>query len=284
MGAIHLGKGIPMFKKLVSSLWNSKASNINKKKLNYFQPNILNLEDRITPAQTVSLTLNAGVLEIKSNTSSGETNNFTVTQDSPTSNFIRFTGTGGTVFTGNAALFTSGFNTSLAEVNSLNLSAFNKILVYGGQGNDLVTLGNLNGNVIGAVAQPNFGFEVDVLSTAGGSSLGADTLIISGNVVMKNAGVFTTDASNNVQVAANLDSITISSSGSITSVGSGLVRLVADGTNLSDVNINNGGQINIGSGSVYLRAGANGSDRLNGNAITTVGGPIVFDSVVTLES
>lgn len=284
MGAIHLGKGIPMFKKLVSSLWNSKASIINKKKLNYFQPNILNLEDRITPAQTVSLTLNAGVLEIKSNTSSGETNNFTVTQDSPTSNFIRFTGAGGTVFTGNAALFTSGFNTSLAEVNSLNLTAFNKILVYGGQGNDLVTLGNLNGNVIGAVAQPNFGFEVDVLSTAGGSSLGADTLIISGGVVMKNAGVFTTDVSNNVQVAANLESITISSSGSITSVGSGLVRLVADGTNLSDVNINNGGQINIGSGSVYLRAGANGSDRLNGNAITTVGGPILFDSVVTLES
>ena len=115
-----------MFKKLVSSLWNSKASIINKKKLNYFQPNILNLEDRITPAQTVSLTLNAGVLEIKSNTSSGETNNFTVTQDSPTSNFIRFTGAGGTVFTGNAALFTSGFNTSLAEVNSLNLTAFNK--------------------------------------------------------------------------------------------------------------------------------------------------------------
>ena len=284
MGAIHLGKGIPMFKKLVSSLWNSKASIINKKKLNYFQPNILNLEDRITPAQTVSLTLNAGVLEIKSNTSSGETNNFTVTQDSPTSNFIRFTGAGGTVFTGNAALFTSGFNTSLAEVNSLNLSAFNKILVYGGQGNDLVTLGNLNGNVIGAVAQPNFSFEVDVLTTAGGSSLGADTLIISGSVVMKNAGVFTTDISNNNQPAANLDSITISNSGAITSVGSGLVRLVADGTNLSDVNINNGGQINIGSGSVYLRAGANGSDRLNGNAITTVGGPIVFDSVVTLES
>ena len=284
MGAIHLGKGIPMFKKLVSSLWNSKASIINKKKLNYFQPNILNLEDRITPAQTVSLTLNAGVLEIKSNTSSGETNNFTVTQDSPTSNFIRFTGAGGTVFTGNAALFTSGFNTSLAEVNSLNLAAFNKILVYGGQGNDLVTLGNLNGNVIGAVAQPNFSFEVDVLTTAGGSSLGADTLIISGSVVMKNAGVFTTDISNNNQPAANLDSITISNSGAITSVGSGLVRLVADGTNLSDVNINNGGQINIGSGSVYLRAGANGSDRLNGNAITTVGGPIVFDSVVTLES
>ncbi|NBY00661.1 MAG: hypothetical protein EBQ87_01560, partial [Planctomycetes bacterium] len=272
-----------MFKKLVSSLWNTKASVI-KKKLNYFQPRILNLEDRLTPSQTVSLSLNAGVLEIKSNTSNGETNNFTVTQDSPTSNFIRFTGAGGTVFNGNAALFSSGFNTSLAEVNSLNLTAFNKILVYGGQGNDLITLGNLNGNVIGALTEANFGFEIDVLSTAGGSSLGADSLIISGSVVMKNAGVFTTDVSNNVQVAANLDSITISNSGAINSLGSGLVRLVADGTNLSNVNINNGGQINIGSGSVYLRAGANGSNRLNGNAITTIGGPVLFDSIVTLES
>lgn len=272
-----------MFKKLVSSLWNTKASVI-KKKLNYFQPRILNLEDRLTPSQTVSLSLNAGVLEIKSNTSNGETNNFTVTQDSPTSNFIRFTGAGGTVFNGNAALFSSGFNTSLAEVNSLNLTAFNKILVYGGQGNDLITLGNLNGNVIGALTEANFGFEIDVLSTAGGSSLGSDSLIISGSVVMKNAGVFTTDVSNNVQVAANLDSITISNSGAINSLGSGLVRLVADGTNLSNVNINNGGQINIGSGSVYLRAGANGSNRLNGNAITTIGGPVLFDSIVTLES
>jgi len=273
-----------MFKKLVSSLWNKKPSVLKKKTANYFRPQMLNLEERITPAQTVSLNLNAGVLEIKSNTTGGETNNFNITQDSPTSNFIRFTGSGGTVFNGNAALFTSGFNTSLAEVNSLNLTNFNKILIYGGQGDDLIVLGNLNGNVIGALAQPNFSFEVDVLSTSGGSSLGADSLIISGNVVMKNAGIFTTDISNNVQVAANLDSITISNSGSITSIGSGLVRLVADGTNLSNVNINNGGQISIGSGSVYLRAGANGSDRLNGNAVTTIGGPITFDSVVTLET
>jgi hypothetical protein len=273
-----------MFKKIVSSLWKKKPSISNYNSGNYFRPQILNLEDRLTPSQTVSLNLVAGVLQIQSNTSSGETNTFTITQDSPTSNFIRFTGASGTVFNGNAALFSSGFNTSLAEVNSLNLTDFNKILVYGGQGNDLMTLGNLNGNIIGAVAQPNFGFEIDVLSSAGGSSLGADSLIISGNVVMKNAGIFTTDVSNNVQVAANLDSITISNSGAITSVGSGLVRLVADGTNLSNVNINNGGQINIGSGSVYLRAGANGSNRLNGNAINTIGGPIVFDSVVTLET
>jgi len=273
-----------MFKKLVSSLWKKKPSISKYNSGNYFQPQILNLEDRLTPSQTVSLNLVAGALEIKSNTSTGETNSFIVTQDSPTSNFIRFTGAGGTVFDGNAALFSSGYNTSLAEVNSLNLTGFNKILVYGGQGNDLITLGNLNGNIIGAIAQPDFGFEVDVLSASGGSSLGADSLIISGNVVMKNAGIFTTDISNNVQVAANLDSITISNSGAITSVGSGLVRLVADGTNLSNVNINNGGQISVGSGSVYLRAGVNGSNRLNGNAITTIGGPIVFDSVVTLES
>lgn len=273
-----------MFKKIVSSLWKKKPSVSNYNSGNYFRPQILNLEDRLTPSQTVSLNLVAGVLQIQSNTSSGETNTFTVTQDSPTSNFIRFTGAGGTVFNGNAALFSSGFNTSLAEVNSLNLTDFNKILVYGGQGNDLMTLGNLNGNIIGAIAQPNFGFEIDVLSSAGGSSLGADSLIISGNVVMKNAGIFTTDISNNVQVAANLDSITISNSGAITSVGSGLVRLVADGTNLSNVNINNGGQINIGSGSVYLKAGTNGSNRLNGNAINTIGGPIIFDSVVTLET
>jgi len=273
-----------MFKKIVSSLWKKKPSISKYNSGNYFLPQILNLEDRLTPSQTVSLNLVAGVLQIQSNTSSGETNTFNVTQDSPTSNFIRFTGAGGTVFNGNAALFSSGFNTSLAEVNSLNLTDFNKILVYGGQGNDLITLGNLDGNIIGAVAQPNFGFEIDVLSSAGGSSLGADSLIISGNVVMKNAGIFTTDLSNNVQVAANLDSITISNSGAISSLGSGLVRLVADGTNLSNVNINNGGQINIGSGSVYLKAGSNGSNRLNGNAINTIGGPIVFDSVVTLET
>jgi len=273
-----------MFKKIVSSLWKKKSSISKYNSGNYFLPQILNLEDRLTPSQTVSLNLVAGVLQIQSNTSSGETNTFNVTQDSPTSNFIRFTGAGGTVFNGNAALFSSGFNTSLAEVNSLNLTDFNKILVYGGQGNDLITLGNLDGNIIGAVAQPNFGFEIDVLSSAGGSSLGADSLIISGNVVMKNAGIFTTDLSNNVQVAANLDSITISNSGAISSLGSGLVRLVADGTNLSNVNINNGGQINIGSGSVYLKAGSNGSNRLNGNAINTIGGPIVFDSVVTLET
>lgn len=273
-----------MLKKLVLSLWNKKSSVIQKKSPNYFRPQVLNLEERITPAQTVSLNLNAGVLEIKSNTTTGETNNFNISQNSPTSNFIRFTGSGGTVFNGNAVLFTSGFNTSLAEVNSFNLTNFNKILVYGGQGDDLITLGNLDGNVIGALTQSNFSFEIDVLSTAGGSSLGADSLIISGNVAMKNAGLFTTDISNNVQVAANLDSITISNSGLISSVGSGLVRLVADGTNLSNVNINNGGQINIGSGSVYLRAGVNGSNRLNGNAITTTGGPISFDSVVILET
>jgi hypothetical protein len=279
-----LGKGIPMLKKLVSYLGKKKPSIIKKSVGNFIRPQILNLEDRLTPSQTVSLTLNAGVLEIKSNTTNGETNNFSITQDSPTSNFIRFTGAGGTVFDGNAALFTSGFNTSLAQVNSLNLTNFNKILVYGGLGNDQINLGNLNGNIIGASAQPNFSFEIDVLSTAGGSSGGADSLTVSGNVVMKNSGFFTTDISNNVQVAANLDSITISNSGAITSLGSGLVRLVADGTNLSNININNGGQINIGSGSVYLKAGANGSNRLNGNAITTIGGPVIFDSVVTLET
>ncbi|NDH05082.1 hypothetical protein EBX93_04030, partial [bacterium] len=178
-----LGKGIPMLKKLVSYLGKKKPSIIKKSVGNFIRPQILNLEDRLTPSQTVSLTLNAGVLEIKSNTTNGETNNFSITQDSPTSNFIRFTGAGGTVFDGNAALFTSGFNTSLAQVNSLNLTNFNKILVYGGLGNDQINLGNLNGNIIGASAQPNFSFEIDVLSTAGGSSGGADSLTVSGNVV-----------------------------------------------------------------------------------------------------
>lgn len=245
---------------------------------------LVTLESRITPAQTVSVTFASGVLQFKSDSADLENNNFTINQQTAVSKVMQLTGTGGTTFIGDSALFASGYGTPSATINAANLSGFNQILVYGGLGNDAITLGTLNGNILAPNSQNNFGFEVDVLSFNGGGSGGADTLTLSGGATTKGNGLFTTDSTSSIIPNANLDSITINPTGGIFANGSGNTRLVADGTNTSDILIQNGGTISTGSGSVYLRAGTSGNIRTNGSAITTIGGPILFDSNVLMET
>jgi len=275
-------RGIKMFKSWFNSL---KSKNVKPKwfSRNFAKPEIVSLEERVTPAQTVSITYLNGILTLKSDTLAGETNTFQVSQITQTGTKIQFTGSGGTIFNSTVPN-TVGNGTANAEIDAKNLANFNQILVQGGLGDDITTFGTLDGNILASSNQNNFSFEVDVVTFSGGGSSGGDTLNINGPVTIKQNGTFTTDSTSTVQPNANLDSLIIGPLGGIYSSGSGNIRLIADGLNTSDLTISSGGTISTGSGSVYLRSGASGNIRTNGNAITTIGGPITFDSNVILES
>ncbi|MEI6152200.1 MAG: hypothetical protein WCQ10_06700, partial [Chitinophagia bacterium] len=172
------------------------------------------------------------------------------------------------------------------QIITTNLPGFSKIVFQGSEGNNDLILGSIDGNVIGDTdtAFPNFSFEVDDLSTIGGFSGGIDTLQIDGVISLKGDGFFTTDFLKSDMPNANLETLSFGSSGSIISVGSGGVRLVADGAQASNIQMDLGSFIDIGSGSVYLRSGTTGNINLNGNAITTIGGSVDLATNVILQS
>lgn len=170
------------------------------------------------------------------------------------------------------------------QVDTRNLAGFSKIVFQGSEGNNSLFLGSMDGNVIGDTASPNFSFEVDVFSTSGGFSSGIDSLQVDGVISIKGDGDFTTDSLVSAMPNSNLESLSFGSSAGILSNGSGGVRLVADGLTSSNIIMNSGSFIDIGSGNVYLRSGNTGNIFLNGNAINTIGGSVDLATNVILQS
>jgi len=170
------------------------------------------------------------------------------------------------------------------QVDTRNLAGFSKIVFQGSEGNNNLVLGSIDGNVIGDTASPDFSFEVDVFSTNGGFSVGTDLLQIDGVISIKGDGDFTTDSLGSAMANSNLESLSFGSSAGILSNGSGGVRLIADGFTSSNISMNLGSYIDIGSGNVYLKSGTTGNIFLNGNAITTIGGSVVLETNVVLQS
>ncbi|MSR31086.1 MAG: hypothetical protein EXR99_06210 [Gemmataceae bacterium] len=261
--------------------WKKKASRPRRRQAG--SPlELVSLENRVTPSQTVSATLVGNTLTFTSNSATGETNQFSLSQVSLTGTVLRLQGVGGTIFNGTGAIFSTGFNTADATIDSAILPGLNKIMVSGGAGNDQITFGNLDGNVLGASDKNDFDFEVDTASVAAGGGGGIDTLTFNGQTTLKGNGSFLT--SNLILAGSNLEGVSITGSGGVNSIGTGQVRLVGDGLATSNVTIQNGGKIAIASGQVTLTSGANGAVRLNGSAVTTVGGSILFSSNAILES
>ena len=170
------------------------------------------------------------------------------------------------------------------QVDTRNLAGFSKIVFQGSEGNNNLVLGSIDGNIIGDTASPDFSFEVDVFSTNGGFSSGIDSLQIDGVISIKGSGGFTTDSLVSAMPNSNLESLSFGSSAGILSNGSGGVRLVADGLTSSNILMNAGSFIDIGSGNVYLRSGNTGNIFLNGNAINTIGGSVDLATNVILQT
>ena len=271
--------------------WNkSKAKNKN----NYAALALVSLEQRVNPAPTVSISFDTttGVLLLQSNALLNESSSYESFQSNGTPDqqrILNFSASPGfpTTFTSIAPLVfvdpltkDSGF----VQVDTRNLAGFTKIIFSGSQGNDSFVLGSMDGNVLGDNSAVDFGFEVDVLSTQGGFSTGVDSLQVNGAIVLKGAGAFTTDSVNSIVPNLNLEVLNFGTSGSISSIGSGQVRLVADGFQSSNILMNQGSFIDIGSGTVYLKSGTTGNLLLNGNAISTEGGAVLLASNVILQS
>ena len=271
--------------------WNkSKAKNKN----NYASLALVSLEQRVNPAPTVSISFDTttGVLLLQSNALLNELSSYQSFQSTGTldqQKILNFSASPGfaTTFTSVAPLvFVDPLtdNSGFVQVDTRNLAGFSKIIFSGSQGNDTFVFGSMDGNVLGDTSSVNFGFEVDVQSTQGGFSTGVDSLEVNGAIGLKGAGAFTTDSVNSIIPNLNLEVLNFGPSGSISSVGSGQVRLVADGSQTSNILMNQGSFIDIGSGTVYLKSGTTGNLLLNGNAISTEGGAVLLASNVILQS
>ena len=271
--------------------WNkSKAKNKN----NYASLALVSLEQRVNPAPTVSISFNTntGVLLLQSNALLNESSSYESFQSTGTLNqqkILNFSASPGFATTFNSIaplVFVDPLttNSSFVQVDTRNLAGFTKIIFSGSQGNDTFVLGSMDGNILGANSSVDFGFEIDVQSTQGGFSTGVDSLQVNGAIALKGAGAFTTDSVNSTIPNLNLEVLNFGTSGSISSIGSGQVRLVADGFQSSNILMNQGSFIDIGSGTVYLKSGTTGSLLLNGNAISTEGGAVLLASNVILQS
>ena len=271
--------------------WNkSKAKNKN----NNASLALVSLEQRVNPAPTVSISFNSntGVLLLQSDALLNESSSYASFQSTGTldqQKILNFNASPGsaTTFTSISPLvFVDPLttNSGSVQVDTRNLAGFTKIIFSGSQGNDTFIFGSMDGNVLGDPSSVDFGFEVDVQSAQGGFSSGYDSLQVDGAISLKGAGAFNTDSLNSNMSNVNLEVLNFGSSGSISSFGSGLVRLIADGDQISSILMNQGSFIDIGSGSVYMRAGTTGSLLLNGNAIFTEGGAVQLDSNVILQS
>lgn len=284
-----------MFKSWLDA-WKNRKKGFGKSSGGFFRPELFPLENRITPASVViSYQPSTGILTVNSNTNSGETNFFETTQDTSNPTTLNFnaldSGTTITTFPGSNVIL--GGTATSATLDTNNLANFTKIIFTGGFGDDKFVLNNLNGNDLASVNIADFSIETDVHTSGNGS--GADFLTIQGSVATKGDGFFSTDtrpSSTLVPATSNktFDQIDLLSTSTISSTGSGVIRLVADGLNSSNiifhkdpVNSNNA-NISGGSGAVSLKTGVNGATFLNGNAINSDGGPINFETAVVLES
>lgn len=242
---------------------------------------------------TVSVSFDSatGVLLLQSNANLNENASFQSFQSTGTldqQKILNFTASPGfsTTFTSvNPNIFVDTFTngSSAVQVDTRNLAGFSKMIFSGSQGNDTFVLGNIDGNVL-ANSSTDFGIEITTSSTQGGASFGIDSLQVDGAVVLKGAGIFTNDSVSSIIPNLNLEILNFGTAGSISSSGTGSVRLVADGFQSSNILMSQGSFIDIGAGSVYLEAGTTGSLFLNGNVISTEGGAVQLASNVILQS
>ncbi len=281
--------------KSFKNMFNTNVSNkLPKKSQKHFTAlELLSLEERLNLSTVfVSYDSTLGVLTLNSEADAlGADSSYTAFQSTGSEdNLLNFSATPGdsvTFFKSVAPLvFVNplSFGSQSVQVDTRNLAGFSKIVFQGSEGNNKLFLGSMDGNVIGDTASPDFSFEVDVFSTNGGFSSGTDLLQIDGVISIKGDGDFTTDSLVSVLPNSNLESLIFGSSAGILSNGSGGVRLVADGVQSSNIQMDLGSFIDIGSGSVYLRSGITGNINLNGNVITTIGGSVDLASNVILQS
>jgi hypothetical protein len=284
----------PWLKSFKNIFKNNGTEKFRKKPQNHRTAlELLSLEERLNLATVfVSYDSTLGVLTLNSEADAlGADSSYTAFQSTGSEdNILNFNATQGdsvTFFKSVAPLvFVNPLsdNSQSVQIDTRNLERFSKIVFQGSEGNNNLFLGNIDGNVIGDTASPDFGFEVDVFSTNGGFSSGIDSLQIDGVISIKGSGNFTTDSLISAMPSSNLESLVFGSSAGILSNGSGGVRLVADGVQSSNIQLNIGSFIDIGSGDVYLRSGTTGNIFLNGNCITTIGGSVDLETNVVLQS
>ena len=263
------------------NLKKSKNSNLRSR---FFSPELLPLESRVNPvafAGTVNLASSSVELLMTSTGVGANANNITISNISSTiiqvdagaGNTIALTdGTSGNLIVSGGTAQTATINLSTVQMAGFKLT--------GNVGDDLFTIANFDGTAMQTAA--NFNVLVDSSAVPGGS----DTFTVNGALILKGTGSLAT--SNNVNSSINLSQVTVSTTGSISTAGTGNVLLVANSLAASNVTINTGGTITTTSGTVTLIAtltsNPTGNIILNGNAVTTNGGSINFNSNVILGS
>ena len=268
-----------------------KSKNNSNLRSRFFTPDLMALESRVNPVAftgTVNLASSSVELLMTSTGVGANANNITISNISPTiiqvdagpGNTIALTdGTSGN-------LNVSGgvpIQTATIDLNAVQMAGFK---LTGNVGDDLFTIGGINlpDNFDGTAMQTaaNFDVLVDSSTVPGGS----DTFTVKRALILKGAGSLAT--SSNPNSSFNLSQVTVETTGSISTAGTGNVLLVANSLAASNVTIANGGAITTTSGTVTLVAtltsNPTGNIILNGNAVTTNGGSINFTSNVLLGS
>lgn len=264
------------------NLKKSKNSNLRSR---FFSPELLPLESRVNPvafAGTVNLASSSVELLMTSTGVGANANNISISNISSTIIQVD-AGAGNTIAltdgTSGNLIVSGGAPTQFATINlsTVQMAGFK---LTGNVGDDLFTIGSFDGTAMQTAA--NFNVLVDSSTVPGGS----DTFTVNGALILKGAGSLAT--SNNANSSINLAQATVSTTGSISTAGSGNVLLVANSLAASNVTIANGGTITTTSGTVTLIAtltsNPTGNIFLNGNAVTTNGGSINFNSNVILGS
>lgn len=261
-----------------------KSKNNPKPRSRFFAPDLMALESRVNPVAftgTVNLA-NSGVELLMTSTGVGaNANNITISNISSTTIQVD-AGAGNTITltdgtSGNLIVSGGTAQTATINLNAVQMAAFK---LTGNAGDDLFSISNFDGTAMQTAA--NFNVLVDSSTVPGGS----DTFTVSGALILKGTGSLTT--SNNTNSAINLAQATVSATGSISTAGTGSVLLVANSLAASNVTIASGGTITTTSGTVTMVAtqtsNPTGNILLNGNAVTTNGGSINFNSNVVLQS
>lgn len=261
-----------------------KSKNGSNLRSRFFSPELIPLESRVNPvafAGTVNLANSSVELLMTSTGVGANANNITISNISSTTIQVD-AGAGNTITltdgtSGNLIVSGGTAQTATINLNAVQMAGFK---LTGNVGDDLFTIGNFDGTAMQTAA--NFDVLVDSSTVPGGS----DTFTVNGALILKGAGSLAT--SNNANSSINLGQVTVETTGSISTSGTGNVLLVANSLAASNVTIKNGGTIANTSGSVTLIAtqtsNPTGNILLNGNAVTTNGGSINFNSNVVLQS
>ena len=261
-----------------------KSKNNPNLRSRFFTPDLMALESRVNPVAftgTVNLANSSVELLMTSTGVGANANNITISNISSTIIQVN-AGAGNTITltdgtSGNLIVSGGTAQTATIDLNAVQMAGFK---LTGNAGDDLFTIANFDGTAMQTAA--NFDVLVDSSTVPGGSN----TFTVNGALILKGAGSLAT--SNNPNSSINLAQATVSTTGSISTAGTGNVLLVANSLAASNVTIANAGTITTTSGTVTLIAtltsNPTGNIILNGNAVTTNGGSINFNSNVLLGS